>query len=165
MAPEPALGSSGEEKTPFNWRNLSSTRPAASVPWPLSQCASSRKHCVTNPESDNTTRRWCLSVFILTVCICHCTHWQRFQCHRSWPQRCNNFGNLHQCQPLTLWALWNSPLVSYLPQRPHLTPMREIYTMAVYSTMKWIKACPLPWSRYHTASWGCTNLTELQAVM
>lgn len=99
------IGSSGEEKPPLNWRSLSSTRPADSAPWPLSQCASSSQHCVTNPESDSTARWWCLSVFILTVCICHCTHWQPFQCHRSWPQRCNNLGNLHRCQPLTLWAL------------------------------------------------------------
>lgn len=48
------------------------------------------------PESGRCRWTW-----ILTVCICHCIHWQWFQCRRSWPQRCNSFGNPHQYRPLT----------------------------------------------------------------
>lgn len=78
--------------------------------------ASSRKHCVTNSHPQHISRRWWrLSTCILTVCICHYSRWWWFQCRRSWPPRCNSSGSPHQCLPLTLWALCDSPLLSFPP--------------------------------------------------
>lgn len=103
-----------------------STIPAASGPsYPLHPSRLSvplRSQTLRNrlPATPLHMEKMLLSV--LTVCICHCSHWWWFQCRRSWRRRCNSSGNPDQSRPLTWWKIHH--LKSWPPQRPHLTPMR-----------------------------------------
>lgn len=106
--------------------------------------------CLYTPHRRSLRNRPHLSTltmtFILTVCIGHCTRWWWFRCHRSWPPRCDSFGNPHRSRPLTWWALWTAPLV------PHSCCIQRSIPKQIV-----IKCILCSEKNYEEASWGSIN--------